>query len=270
MNLLTEAWSRLLLPAIDILLIAFVFYRVLLLIKGTHSVQVVMGLAVLMGMTLVARHFLPLPASTWLLENFWSGAVVLLAIVFQPELRTALAHLGSHPLGRILMPNRLSVIDEIIGAVREAMQRQMGMLIVLEQDVGLRNYAETGTMINGELSKELLLAIFHYRSPLHDGAALVQGDRLVAVGCLLPLSNDPSLAKILGTRHRAAVGLSEFTDAWVIVVSEETGTLSLARNGQLQRDLTLEELQHHLIELYRQRVQKATRPFVTKTSQEKS
>src|SRR5216684_5584956 len=106
MAILSQLWSNILLPAIDILLIAFVFYRILLLIKGTHSVQVVMGLAVLMGMTLVIRHFLKLPAATWLLENFWSGAVVLLAVVFQPELRMALAHLGSRPLGRIILPGR--------------------------------------------------------------------------------------------------------------------------------------------------------------------
>ena len=253
--MLESVWSTYFLPAIDILLIAFVFYQVLLLIKGTHSVQVVMGLAVLMGMTLVIRHFLKLPAATWLLENFWSGAVVLLAVVFQPELRAALAHLGSRPLGRIIAPTQLSFIDEIIGAVQEAMQRQMGMLLVLEQDVGLRNYAETGTMVNGEISKELLMAIFHYRSPLHDGAALIQNDRLVAAGCLLPLSNDPGLAKILGTRHRAGVGLSEFTDAWVIVVSEETGALSLARGGQLDRSLTVEALRDQLIDLYQNRAQ---------------
>src|SRR5262245_39707911 len=118
-------WLNTLLPAIDILLIAFVFYHVLLLIKGTHSVQVVMGLAVLMGMTLVIRHFLKLPAATWLLENFWSGAVILLAVVFQPELRTALAHLGSRPLGRLIMPGRHTFVDEIIGAVQGAMQRQI-------------------------------------------------------------------------------------------------------------------------------------------------
>jgi len=136
------------------------------------------------------------------------------------------------------------------------MQRQMGLLLVLEQDVGLRNYAETGTMINGEISKELLMAIFHYRSPLHDGAAMIQNDRLVAAGCLLPLSNDPSLAKILGTRHRAAVGLSEFTDAWVIVVSEETGVLSLARGGRLERELTIEDLRRQLRELFESRAEK--------------
>jgi diadenylate cyclase len=181
-------------------------------------------------------------------------------------LRAALAHLGSHPLGRILMPNRLDFIDEIIGAVRDAMQRQMGMLLVLEQDVGLRNYSETGTLINGELSKELLLSIFHYRSPLHDGAAIIQNERLVAVGCLLPLSNDPGLAKIIGTRHRAAVGLSEFTDAWVIVVSEETGILSLARNGRLERELTPEELGRRLAQLYQHRAQRTLRPLVAKAS----
>jgi diadenylate cyclase len=256
MNLLANVWVHFFRPAFDILLISFVFYRLLLLIKGTHSVQVVMGLAVLMGTTLVVNHILRFPASSWLLENFWSGAVVLLAVVFQPELRSALAHLGSHPLGRVFLPPRTNVTEEICGAVQEAMQRQMGMLIVLEQEVGLRNYAETGTLINGELSKELLLAIFHYRSPLHDGAAIIRHDRLLAVGCLLPLSNDPGLAKILGTRHRAAVGLSEFTDAWIIVVSEETGGLSLARNGRLERELTIDQLRQQLSELYEARAQK--------------
>lgn len=261
MMVLQQIWAQFLSPIVDILLIAYVFYRLLLLIKGTASVQVVMGLAVLMGVTLIVHQFLRLPTTGWLLNNFWGSAVILLAVVFQPELRTALAHLGSHPLGRLFIPSRLGFLDEIIGAVREAMQRQMGLLLVLEQDVGLRNYAETGTMINGELSKELLQAIFHYRSPLHDGAAIIQNDRLIAVGCLLPLSNDPSLAKILGTRHRAAVGLSEFTDAWVIVVSEETGTLSLARGGQLQRELTVEQLELLLRQHYESRRQRALRTF---------
>ncbi len=242
-----------LLPVLDVVVIAFVVYRVLLLIRGTHSAQVAMGLAMLMGATLIVRHVLPLSATAWLLNNFWSWAVVLLVIVFQPEIRTALAELGSHPMGRILMPQRLAFVDEIIEALKEGMQRQMGMLIVLEQDVGLRNYCDTGTYINGDVSKELLISIFHYRSPLHDGAAIVQNDRLTAVGCLLPLSNDPSLAKILGTRHRAAVGLSEFTDAWVIVVSEETGTLSLARGGRLEREIQPEVLRDQLMEQYQKR-----------------
>jgi diadenylate cyclase len=259
MSVLLQAWSLYLNPAIDILLIAFVFYRLLLMIRGTHATQVVMGLAVLMVATLVVRNVLHLQASTWLLENFWAGAVVILAVVFQPELRAALAQLGSHPLGRILMPAQLGFIDEIIGAVRDATQRQMGLLLVLEQEVGLRNYSETGTLIHGEVSKELLLSIFHYRSPLHDGAAIIQGGRLIAAGCLLPLSNDPNLAKILGTRHRAAVGLSEFTDAWVIVVSEETGALSLARGGQLEREINVDDLQTRLIELYQNRASKSAR-----------
>jgi uncharacterized protein (TIGR00159 family) len=264
MNLVYQLTVQYLLPALDILLIAYILYRLLLLIKGTASVQVVMGLAVLMGTTLLVHQMKHLPASAWLLDNFWAGAVVLLAVVFQPELRSALAHLGSQPLGRLLMPASTSFIDEVTGAVKEAMQRQMGMLIVLEHDVGLRNYAETGTIINGELSKELLLSIFHYRSPLHDGAAILQGGRLLAVGCLLPLSNDPNLAKILGTRHRAAVGLSEFTDAWVIVVSEETGTLSLARHGRLERDLPLENLDRLLREHYQSRVHRNSRMHFSK------
>ena len=257
MTWIGEAWFQVLSPIVDILLISFVFYRLLLLIKGTHAAQVIMGLGVLMGMTIVVRNVLKLPASSWLLEIFWASAVVILAVVFQPELRTALAHLASWPLGRILVTNQLGFIDEVMGAIQEAMERQVGLLIVLEQDVGLRNYAETGTIINGEVSKELLLAIFHYRSPLHDGAAIIQNARLIAAGCLLPLSNDPNLAKILGTRHRAALGLTEFTDAWVIVVSEETGTLSLARGGHLERDLKPEQLKVKMTELYQSRSQKA-------------
>jgi diadenylate cyclase len=259
MAFLINLWTHGLAPVVDILFMAYFFYRLLLLVRGTYTVQVLVGLAILMGLTLAVRAA-HLPASTWLLETFWAAAVIILAVVFQPELRTALARLGSHPMGKILMPNPLQFIDEIIGAVTEAMQRQMGMLLVLEQDVGLRNYADTGTMINGELSKELLLSIFHYRSPLHDGAALIHGDRLIAVGCLLPLSNDPSLAKILGTRHRAAVGLSEFTDAWIIVVSEETGTLSLARGGHLERELTPADLQEKLTHLYKSRMTKTPSP----------
>ena len=256
MNFIDALWFTYFVPAIDILLIAFVFYRLLILIKGTHAVQVIMGLAVLMVTTLIARDFLHLQATSWLLENFWSGAVVILAVVFQPELRSALAHLGSHPLGRILVSDQLAFLDELMGAVQEASQRQMGLLVVLEQDVGLRNYAETGTIINGDISKELLLSIFHYRSPLHDGAAILRNGRLEAAGCLLPLSNDPNMAKILGTRHRAAVGLSEFTDAWVIVVSEETGVISLARGGQLERELQMDDLRRRLLELYRARARK--------------
>jgi diadenylate cyclase len=257
MSLLHNLWVYFLLPALDILLVAFVFYRLLLLIKGTHAVQVVVGLAMLLVSTVLISNLLHLPASTWLLEHFWAGAVVILAVVFQPELRTALAQLGSRPMGRIIMPQQVGYVDEIIAAVREASQRQVGMLIVLEQDVGLRNYAETGTLINGDVSQELLLSIFHYRSPLHDGAVIIQNGRLVAAGCLLPLSNDPSLAKILGTRHRAAVGLSEFTDAWIIVVSEETGTLSLARGGRLERELSVDDLRSLLLDLFLGRAQKA-------------
>ena len=248
-------------PIIDIGLLAFVFYRLLLLIRGTQAVPVAMGLVVLAAVTLLLRYTIHLPVCSWLLDHFWSGAVILLAIVFQPELRSALARLGVHPLGRILIPPSTAFIDELMGAVREAMARQMGMLLVLEREVGLRNYAETGTLVNGELSKELLLAIFHYRSPLHDGAVLIQTGRLLAAGCLLPLSNDPGLAKILGTRHRAAVGLSEFSDAWVIVVSEETGALSLAREGRLERELSADELEGRLKELYRSQMrQNDSRP----------
>ncbi len=125
------------------------------------------------------------------------------------------------------------------------------MLIVLEQETGLRNFIDTGTLINGELSKDLLLTIFFPNTLLHDGAAIVREDRLVAAGCVLPLTNDPTLSRVLGTRHRAALGLSEISDALVLVVSEETGTLSLARNGRIERDLSPESLRDRLRDFYR-------------------
>lgn len=256
MDFLGHFWSAVLVHILDVLFLTFVFYRVLLLIRGTQTVPVVVGLAIVMLTTLLARNVLHMPATTWLLENFWAVAVVILAVVFQPELRTALAQLGRHPLGR-LITRELAFVDEIVEAVREGAEKQIGMLMVIEQDVGLRNYAETGTIIDGEVTKELLLTLFHYRSPLHDGAVMIRNARLLAAGCLLPLSNDPGLAKILGTRHRAAVGLSEFTDAWVIVVSEETGAVSLAREGALERNLSVEELRDKLTELFRAREMKS-------------
>ena len=244
------------LPVLDIVILSVALYYFLRVIRGTYTIPVLTGLSLLMAATLV-MHALHLNTCAWVLDHFWSAGLVLIAVIFQPELRAAFARLGSHPMGRLLSPRPLAFIDELMGALREAMQRQMGMLIVMEQEIDLQNYAETGTMINGDVSKELLLAIFNYRSPLHDGAAIIQADRLQAVGCLLPLSNDPNLAKILGTRHRAAVGLSEFTDAWVIVVSEETGSLSLARQGQLERDLTAEVLEERLRALYQARASEA-------------
>lgn len=251
MTFLSHVWSHYLVHLLDISLVAYLLYRLMLLIKGTRAVQVLLGIAVLLGTTVVVRDLLGLRTLTWLLDNFWGGAAILLAVVFQPELRGLLAQLGAHPLNRILIPHEAGFVDEIVAALREASEQRVGMLIALEQETGLRNYIETGTLINGEVSRELLLSLFNVRSPLHDGAAIIEQGRLVAAACLLPLSLEPGLAKILGTRHRAALGLSEISDALVFVVSEETGMVSLARDGRLQRGLEPSEIREQLTQLFR-------------------
>lgn len=247
----SRVWQSPLVDLVDIALVAVILYRLLLLIQGTRAVQVVRGLVILALATLLVDHFLPLPTVGWILKTFWLGWAVILAVIFQPELRSFLAQLGSQRLGRVLIPQELRFIDEIVAALKDASANRVGMLVVLEQETGLRNYIATGTPVNGEVTSDLLLTIFYPHTLLHDGAAILREDRLVAAGCVLPLSNAPDIARVMGTRHRAALGLTEVSDAIVLVVSEETGTVSLARNGRLERDKNIEDLREQLRDLYR-------------------
>lgn len=251
LTILTDLWQNYLIHVVDILLVSTIFYRVLLLIRGTRAVQVLRGVVILAVTTFLVQNVFRLPTLSWILRTFWLAWAVVLAVVFQPELRSVLAQLGSRRLGRILFPEQLNFINEIIGALREASQNRIGMLIVLEQETGLRNFIETGTLINGEVTRDLLLTVFHPRTVLHDGAVVIREDRMVAAGCVLPLSNDPGLSRILGTRHRAAIGLTEISDAVVLVVSEETGIVSVARNGRLDREIDLEDLRERLKDFYK-------------------
>ena len=244
-------WTQWVRHILDIAVVAFIFYRLMVLVRGTRSVQMLVGILFLAVATLFANSLLRLPMSSWLLDKVWAAGIVILVIVFQPEIRSALAHLGSDPISRWVLPNRLDFIHEIITALKECSEKRIGALIVLELDTGLKNYIETGTRINGDISTELMLSIFHPRSPLHDGAIIISGNQLVSAGCVLPLTDDPHFAKVLGTRHRAAVGVSECSDALILVVSEETGQISIARNGRLQRDINLDELNAQLHELFR-------------------
>lgn len=251
LTILTDLWQNYLIHVVDILLVSYIFYRMLLLIRGTRAVQVLRGVVILAVATFLVQNVFRLPTLSWILRTFWLAWAVVLVVVFQPELRSVLAQLGSRRLGRILFPEQLNFINEIIGALREASQNRVGMLIVMEQETGLRNFIETGTIINGEVSRDLLLTIFQPRTMLHDGAAVIREDRLVAAGCVLPLSNDPGISRVLGTRHRAAIGLTEISDAVVLVVSEETGVVSVARNGRLDRDVDLEDLRERLKDFYK-------------------
>lgn len=238
---------------LDILLVAYIFYRLMLLVRGTRSVQILLGILFLALATFLVSNIFHLPMTKWLLEKFWMAGIIILVIVFQPEIRSALAELGTQPISRWILPDKLNFIDEIVEALKECSHKRIGALLVLEQETGLKNFIETGTRINAEISKELILSILHPRSPLHDGAVILAGEQLVAAGCVLPITDDPHFAKVLGMRHRAAVGVSECSDAIVMVVSEENGGLSLARGGRLQREVELKELREQLYDLFRKK-----------------
>ncbi len=251
--ILGDLWRDYLRHMIDILLSAFVIYKILMLLEGTRSIQVLKGIFFLLLATLGA-NMLDFVLIGWMLRWFWVIGGVALVIVFQPEIRSFLAHLGSGRFTRALMKDRAEFIDEIIGGLKKISRRGYGALIVLENDTGLKDYLETGIRINAEISTELLVTIFNPQSPIHDGAVILSGERMMAAGCILPLTHNPSVSKILGTRHRAAIGLSELTDALVLVVSEETGEYSLAREGTLKQDMELQEIKTVLISYYQEKV----------------
>jgi diadenylate cyclase len=225
---------RILLDVLDIALVAFLFYRVFLLVRGTRAAQMFFGLALLM-VTSIAAGILGLEALNWIVSNLKTVWVIAFVILFQPELRRALAGLGQNRLFRNFIRNESQgPIGEIVNATLRLAEQGLGALIVLEREAELRSYEETGTRIESRVTSELLETIFTPPTPLHDGAVIIRGAQLVAAGCILPLTSDPRLASTLGTRHRAALGLAEETDAVVIVVSEETRSIALAMDGRLR------------------------------------
>jgi diadenylate cyclase len=254
MELFKTLWSNYLVNIIDVLAVAYIFYRMIIMVKGTRAVQIIVGMLLLLLLTFVAQ-VLGFRTLTWLFEKFWYAAVFVVVVVFQPEIRSALAQLGSHRWGKILVPSELGFVNEVIEAVKEFSDKHIGALVVFEQDTGLRNYIETGTIINAHVSRELINSIFNTKSPLHDGAVIIQNARLIAAGCVLPLSHEPDISKILGTRHRAAVGLSEISDAIVIVISEESGNVSVAKEGRLETGVDIEELRVTLLDNFRARAE---------------
>jgi diadenylate cyclase len=229
-----------------------VAYRVLVTFKGTRAVQMLTGVALLAGATVVARR-LELYSTSWILGNLWSFWVIALIVLFQPELRRSLAEVGRGPLLQgVLGParaQRTHVLDTVLKAAESLAARRIGALIVFERTTGLRHYAELGVGLDALVSPELLGSIFLPYSPLHDGAVFVQGNRVVAAGCFLPLSRNMQLGRELGTRHRAALGISEETDAAAVVVSEETGRISVVSEGQIETPLDGETLRRRLGQL---------------------
>ncbi len=250
---LKYTWSQYLRHAIDIIVSAYIIYKLISLLKGTRSVQALRGIGLLLVATLLS-DFLDLVLIGSMLRWFWVAGAVALVIVFQPEIRRLLAYMGSGRLTRIIIRGKIEFIEEIIKSLKNVANSGHGSLIVLEQDTGLREYIESGVKLNSEVSSELLETIFTPPSPLHDGAVILSGDRIVAAGCILPLTHNPLMSKVMGTRHRAAVGLSELTDAIVCIVSEETGEFSLAYEGSLKKGLELDEIKKILLNYYTEKV----------------
>ncbi len=233
---------------VDILLVSFIFYRVLLIIRGTRALRMVFGIGLLL-LALVASKELGLYTLDWMVTSFWSQIVLALIILFAPEIRRALAQFGRNPFTRMMsVVAESKTIDEVVRAAVAMSGKRMGGIIVIERETDLGDIVEVGTQLDAVVSRNMLLAIFHPTSPIHDGAAILHQGRILAAGCFLPLAlrvSDPSL----GTRHRAAIGLTEETDAVVVVISEETGTIALAAGGRISRGLESTELRKKLAAL---------------------
>jgi len=236
---------------LDIGLVSVVFYYLIVLLRGTKAVQLLKGYLIIVAVWL-ASSFLHLRALQWLMSQAFSLGVFAILIIFQPELRRALEELGS---GRLLQPPRESarraeehITEILVSATSYMAKRRIGALIALEGYVSLKSYSDTGTTMRARLSEALLIQIFIPNTPLHDGAVIVRGEEIVAAGCYLPLSERRDLRRGLGTRHRAAIGLTELSDALVLVVSEETGNISLAYQGLLEEGLGEERVRERVLE----------------------
>lgn len=232
MGLIYNIWSTYVVNILDILVVSFIIYKCLVAIKGTRTIQIVIGLIALFAITIIAKDVVHLRALSWLMNKFWLAAVIILSVVFQSEIRYGLAKLGS----KIVFNDidiKTNFLEEIAEAAIEMSKSKTGALIVIEKSFGLKNYTDTGIMMDAKISHELLLSIFNTKAPVHDGAVIVKNERLHSAGCVLPISTELEV-KHLGTRHRAAIGISALTDAIVVVVSEETGRISFCSGGEIE------------------------------------
>ena len=245
---------------IDILVVAFLIYEFLKLIKGTRAIPMLLAVVILVGAFWIA-HLEELKTVDWIITNLLPYAIFALIVVFAAEIRHALARLGRRlSAARGGAFNGMDSYEDIVLAASHFAQTITGALIVIEREIGLRTFIESGVPLDANLSYDLLTTIFRPSAPLHDGAVIVQKDRIAAAACFLPLSMNPVLSTQFGTRHRAAIGITEETDAISVVVSEETGSISIAVGGAIERDVTVEYLRERLSELLRRYVPAATLP----------
>jgi len=235
---------------VDVAVVTFILYQLLRLLRGTQGTQILVGLILLAVVGIVSTTF-NLILLSWLFRNATFFIVIAVIVMFQPELRRAFDQLGrighiGRPLSRYNTRQYNQAISEAIRAAERMSTKRTGALIAFEREVGLEDYAATGVRINGEISAEMLQSIFYPNSPLHDGAVIVRGNRIIAAGCLLPLPEEGSVRERLGTRHRAALGLSLASDALVLVVSEETGNISVIEEGKISRNLDQDSLRRRV------------------------
>ncbi len=233
---------------LDVGVVTGLCYCLFMAIQGTRAVQLIKGLFVLL-LAVALSDLLQLQALGWLLNQLWAVSIFALAVIFQPELRRALEQIGR---SRIYMKpfeedsDRQEVYDAVVKAAVEESKHNVGMLVVMEREIGLNDYVATGIRMDCLVSEQTLINIFVHNTPLHDGAAIIRGDRILAAACFLPLSDNPNLDMSFGTRHRSGIGLSEVSDALVIIVSEETGAISVAAEGQIYVNLDEKMLRQHI------------------------
>ncbi len=247
---LSSVWK----PFLEIAILWSVFYMILIFVKETRAFQVLKGLIVLLIVIIITMTFLSqrmgLYTLNWIIEKFFALLVLAFLVIFHPELRQGLARIGEKGLFKTFAIEE-HAISEIVNAAFSLSEKKVGAIIAIERTTSLKPYTETGIILDSRISQELLVALFMPNAPLHDGGVIVRADRIVVAGCLFPLSDNPRISRSLGTRHRAAIGMAEQADAIVIVVSEETGSVSIAISGRLTRDLDKEGLERVLNNLCR-------------------
>jgi diadenylate cyclase len=242
---------------VDILIIAFIIYHILLLIRGTRAAQMLTGILIVIAAFLLSS-IVPLTTLNWVMNKFYTSFIIIIIILFQDDIRHVLSRMGKKSF--IPGTDNLSsaqILDEITRAAAALAAKRIGALIVLERNILLTRYIEVGTLIDGRVSKELLMAVFHPSSPVHDGAVIVQRGRVSAAGCFLPLTRDENLEPNWGTRHRAAIGISQETDAIVVLVSEEGASISLVVEGKVSRKMDPKDLRKALKDLLTEQEEEA-------------
>jgi len=234
---------------LDIIVVAFIIYRIFVVIKGTRAIQLLLGLVIVMFAFAIAKR-LELFTLSWIFNSFIGSIVFVVIVIFQDDLRRLLLALGRSPFFRkISYVKETLFLDELMNACLVMKKRTMGALIVIEREVGLEEFMEAGVCFDAEVNAELVVSIFQFASPLHDGALIIREGRIVSAGCVLPLTTADEIDKTLGTRHRAAMGITEVTDAVSIVVSEERGVISYAQHGQIHGNISTDELRRVLKEV---------------------